>query len=186
MEPDFDSRRLIRGSAVAVASGCGPIATGSDGGGSIRIPAAFTGIYGIKPTTGRVPGIGESPDISAIGPLTRSVADAALTLSVMCRPERSDPLSAALMVPDFVAALSRGVAGLRVAVSATCGYAESDPARLGPLDEAARALDDAGARVERADPPIWNIRRPYVTVCEAAFAGVVASMTAGSRRSAAE
>ena len=166
------------GSAVAVASGCGPIATGSDGGGSIRIPAAFTGIYGIKPTRGRVPGIGESPDISAIGPLTRSVADAALTLSVMCRPERSDPLSAALMVPDFVAALSRGVAGLPVAVSATCGYAESDPARLGPLDEAARALDDAGARVERADPPIWNIRRAYVTVCEAAFAGVVASMTA--------
>jgi aspartyl-tRNA(Asn)/glutamyl-tRNA(Gln) amidotransferase subunit A len=93
-------------------------------------------------------------------------------------PERSDPLSAALMVPDFVAALSKGVAGLRVAVSATCGYAESDPARLGPLDEAARALDDAGARVERADPPIWNIRRAYVTVCEAAFAGVVASMTA--------
>jgi len=90
------------------------------------------------------------------------------------------------MVPDFVAALSRGVAGLRVAVSATGGYAESDPARLGPLDEAARALDDAGARVERADPPIWNIRRAYVTVCEAAFAGVVASMTAGSRRSAAE
>src|SRR6188472_3460767 len=96
-------------------------------------------------------------------------------------PGRSDPLSATLMVPDFVAALSKGVAGLRVAVSATCGYAESDPARLGPLDEAARALDDAGARVERADPPIWNIRRAYVTVCEAAFAGVVASMPAVRR-----
>jgi aspartyl-tRNA(Asn)/glutamyl-tRNA(Gln) amidotransferase subunit A len=166
------------GSAVAVATGCGPIATGSDGGGSIRIPAAFTGIYGIKPTTGRVPGIGESPDISAIGPLTRSVADAALTLSVMCRPDRGDPVSAALLVPDFVAGVAKGVAGLRVAVSATCGYAETDPARLGPLDEAACALADAGARVERADPPIWNIRRAYVTVCEAAFAGAIASMPA--------
>ena len=88
------------GSAVAVATGCGPIATGSDGGGSIRIPAAFTGIYGIKPTSGRVPGIGESPDFSAVGPLTRSVADAALALSVMCRPDRNDPIGAALSVPD--------------------------------------------------------------------------------------
>jgi len=164
------------GSAVAVATGCGPIATGSDGGGSIRIPAAFTGIYGIKPTSGRVPGIGESPDFSAIGPLTRSVADAARALSVMCRPDRSDPLSAALTVPDLVAEAASGVAALHVAVSATCGYAHTDPTRLGPLDEAARALADAGARVERADPPIWNIRRAYVTVCEAAFAGVVAGM----------
>ena len=165
------------GSAVAVATGCGPIATGSDGGGSIRIPAAFTGIYGIKPTSGRVPGIGESPDFSAIGPLTRSVADAALALSVMCRPDRNDPIAAALSVPDFVAEAGRGVAGLRVAVSATCGYADTDPTRLGPLDEAACMLADAGARVERADPPIWNIRRAYVTLCEAAFAGVVASMS---------
>ena len=52
-----------------------------------------------------------------------------------------------------------------------------DPTRLGPLDEAACALADAGARVERADPPIWNIRRAYVTLCEAAFAGVVAGMS---------
>ncbi len=165
------------GSAVAVATGCGPIATGSDGGGSIRIPAAFTGIYGIKPTTGRVPGIGESPDFSAVGPLTRSVADAALVLSVMCRPDRNDPIAAALSVPDFVAEAGRGVAGLRVAVSATCGYSETTPTRLGPLDEAARALADSGARVERADPPIWNIRRAYSTLCEAAFAGTVAGMS---------
>ncbi len=79
------------GAAVAVATGCSPIATGSDGGGSVRIPAAFTGTYGIKPTTGRIPGISEAPDISAIGPLSRTVADAALALSVMCRPDASDP-----------------------------------------------------------------------------------------------
>jgi aspartyl-tRNA(Asn)/glutamyl-tRNA(Gln) amidotransferase subunit A len=166
------------GSAVAVATGCGPIATGSDGGGSIRIPAAFTGVYGIKPTTGRVPGVSESPDISAIGPLTRSVGDAALALSVMCRPDHGDPLSAALVLPDFVAETGRGVEGLRVAVSATCGYAHADASRLGPLEEAARALGAAGARVEHVDPPAWNIRRSYVTVCEAAFGAVVAGMPA--------
>lgn len=168
------------GSAVAVATGCGPIATGSDGGGSIRVPAAFTGIYGIKPTSGRIPGISESPDISAIGPLARTVADAALALSIMCRPDDSDPLASALHVPDFVAEAGRGVAGLRVAVSTTFGQARIDPSRLGPLEAAARALSDAGARVDYADPPAFDIRQSYVTVCEVAFGAVVARMAAQS------
>jgi aspartyl-tRNA(Asn)/glutamyl-tRNA(Gln) amidotransferase subunit A len=166
------------GSAVAVATGCSPIATGSDGGGSIRIPAAFTGIYGIKPTTGRIPGMSDSPDITAIGPLTRSVRDAAVALSVMCRPDRADPLTAALTVPDFVAESGRGVKGLKVAVSATMGYVHGIPSRLDPLEEAARALGQAGAHVEKVDPPVWNIRRAYVTVCEVAFAAVAANMPA--------
>jgi aspartyl-tRNA(Asn)/glutamyl-tRNA(Gln) amidotransferase subunit A len=164
------------GAAVAVATGCVPLATGSDGGGSIRIPAAFTGTYGIKPTTGRIPGINESPDITAIGPLTRSVRDAALGLAIMCRADRYDPMSAALTVPDFVAATAAGVKGLRVAVSATLGYLTIDTKTLALLDEAARMLAEAGAVVERADPPIWNIRRAYVTVCEVAFAAAAAAM----------
>lgn len=164
------------GSAVAVATGCGPLATGSDGGGSIRIPAAFTGIYGLKPTTGRIPGISESPDISAIGPLTRSARDAALALSVMCRPDRNDPLAAALTVPDFVAAVGSGVKGLKVAVSGTLGYVHMDSMDFHPLAEAAQALQKAGAQVEDVDPPVWNIRRAYVTVCEAAFGAVAASL----------
>ena len=121
------------GSAVAVATGCSPIATGSDGGGSIRIPAAFTGIYGIKPTTGRIPGISDSPDITAIGPLTRSVRDAALALAVMCRPDRGDPLASALTLPDFVAEASRGVKGLKIAVSATLGYVHSSSVTVGSV-----------------------------------------------------
>jgi aspartyl-tRNA(Asn)/glutamyl-tRNA(Gln) amidotransferase subunit A len=164
------------GSAVAVAAGCSPIATGSDGGGSIRIPAAFTGIYGIKPTTGRVPGITEAPDISATGPLARSVADAAAALAVMCRPDRSDPIASALTIPDFVAAIAHGVKGLRVAASATCGFAHTAPERLGPLTAAARALRQAGAIVEETDPPAWNIRGSYLTVVEAAFGGAVAGL----------
>ncbi len=146
------------GSAVAVATRCTPIATGSDGGGSIRIPAAFTGIYGIKPTTGRVPGVSESPDISAIGPLTRTVADAALALSVMCRPDRGDPLAAALMMRDFVAETGRGVEGLRVAVSATCGYAILCDGLRGRLrrrggKNAGRAHDPARPRSDRDRAP---------------------------------
>jgi aspartyl-tRNA(Asn)/glutamyl-tRNA(Gln) amidotransferase subunit A len=166
------------GSAVAVATGCSPIATGSDGGGSIRIPAAFTGIYGIKPTTGRIPGISDSPDITAIGPLTRSVRDAALALAVMCRPDRRDPLTSALTMPDFVVEAGGGVKGLKVAVSATLGYVHNVPLQLGPLEDAARALAQAGAEVEKVDPPVWNTRCAYVTVCEVAFAAVVADMPA--------
>ncbi len=166
------------GAAVAVATGCCPIATGSDGGGSIRIPAAFTAIYGIKPTTGRIPGISEAPDITAIGPLTGTVADAALALSIMCRPDRSDPFTAGLAVPDFVAETKRGVAGLRVAVSSSCGCIPTGPWKFTALEQAARALADAGAYVEYVDPPIWNIRRAYVTICEVAFAAMAAGMSA--------
>jgi aspartyl-tRNA(Asn)/glutamyl-tRNA(Gln) amidotransferase subunit A len=164
------------GSAVAVATGCSPIATGSDGGGSIRIPAAFTGVYGIKPTTGRIPGFSDSPDITAIGPLTRSVRDAALALAVMCRPDRRDPLTSSLTVPDFVVEAGRGVKGLKVALSATLGYAHTIPSRLGPLEEAALVLGQAGAEIKEVDPPVWDIRRAYVTVCEVAFAAVAANM----------
>src|SRR5262249_27710318 len=116
-DPELTPGGSSGGSAVAVATGCGPIATGSDGGGSIRISAAFTGIYWIKPTIGRIPGISESPDIAAIGPLTRTVRDAALALSVMCRPDPEDPLTAALIVPDFLAEADGGVKGLKIAVS---------------------------------------------------------------------
>lgn len=166
------------GAAVAVATGCCPVATGSDGGGSIRIPAAFTGIYGIKPTSGRIPGISEAPDISAIGPLTRTVADAALTLWMMCRPDRSDPFSSGLAVPDFVVEAKRGVAGLRIAVSSTCCCIPAGLWKFTALEQAARALADAGAQIEYVDPPIWNIRRAYVTICEVAFAAMAASMSA--------
>jgi aspartyl-tRNA(Asn)/glutamyl-tRNA(Gln) amidotransferase subunit A len=87
-------------------------------------------------------------------------------------------LAAALTVPDFVAEAGSGMKGLKVAVSATLGYAQINPSRLDPLEKAVVALGDAGARVEKVDPPVWNIRRAYVTVCEVAFAAVAAGMSA--------
>jgi len=167
------------GSAVAVATGCAAIATGGDGGGSIRIPAAFTGTYGLKPTTGRIPGLYDSPagDLVAPGPITRCVADAAAAMAVMCCGDVRDPMAAALSVPDFVAEAGRGVAGLRVAVSATCGFVEMDAARLAPIEEAAKVLADAGAIVEWADPPAWNARDAFATIWEAAYASAVVAMS---------
>lgn len=166
------------GSAVAVATGGAAIATGTDGGGSVRIPAAFSGVYGIKPTSDRVPNLHDSSvgDMVAPGPLTRSVQDAALVLDVMCQPSPRDPLTASLPIPDFVAATSAGVKGLTVAVSPTCGFATIDASRLGPLHEAAEALEGAGAKVEWADPPAFNLRDEFIRIWEAGYAASVASL----------
>ncbi len=167
------------GSAVAVATGCAPIGTGGDGGGSIRIPAAFTGVYGIKPTSGRLPSLYDSPagDLVGNGPLTRTVADAALVLAIMAKPDPRDPFAAGLAQVDFPAEAKRGVAGLRVAVSATCGFAAIESSRLGPLEAAAKALGAAGATVTYADPPIWNARAALDVIWGAVYAAAAATMS---------
>lgn len=96
----------------------------------------------------------------------------------MCRPDRSDPFTAGLAVPDFVAETQRGATGLRVAVSSNCGCIPAGTWKFNALEPATRALADAGAQVEYVNPPIWNIRRAYVTICEVAFAAMAASMSA--------
>lgn len=164
------------GAAVAVATGACPIATGGDGGGSIRMPACFTGVFGIKPTSGRVPGLYDSPagDLVAPGPLSRTVADSAAALAVMCAPDRRDPVASAVPVPDYAALLGAGVKGLRVAISPTLGFTKRpDAVRMASLDGAAKALAEAGAQVSWTDPPLWNARAPFVTIWEAAYASVV-------------
>jgi aspartyl-tRNA(Asn)/glutamyl-tRNA(Gln) amidotransferase subunit A len=164
------------GAAVAVATGVCPIATGGDGGGSIRMPAGFTGVFGIKPSTGRVPGLYDSPagDLVAPGPLSRSVTDAATALAWMSRPDVRDPIASAVPAPHFPSVLSEGVAGLKVAVSSTLGFApQPDEVRMASLEAAAKALEAAGARVTWEDPPLWNARHVFVTIWEAAYASAV-------------
>jgi aspartyl-tRNA(Asn)/glutamyl-tRNA(Gln) amidotransferase subunit A len=107
------------GSATAVASGCAPIALGSDTGGSIRQPGSFCGVVGLKPTYGRVSRYGLlafASSLDQIGPLSRTVADAALTLSVLAGEDPADATTAREPVPNFTAALTGDVKGLRIGI----------------------------------------------------------------------
>jgi aspartyl-tRNA(Asn)/glutamyl-tRNA(Gln) amidotransferase subunit A len=141
------------GSAAAVLLGMGPLSLGTDGGGSVRIPAGFTGTTALKPTYGRVPHYPPSPfgTLAHVGPMTRSAADAALLLDVVSGADPRDPWA---LAPNgsAVAALDAGVAGLRVAVSPTLGYVDVHPEVAAAFAAAVRVFTDLGAEVEEADP----------------------------------
>ena len=137
--PDRTSGGSSAGSGAAVATGIGPFSLGSDGGGSVRIPASFCGVYGIKPTMGRVPlypgtkderypGVSSWESLEHIGPLTRTVADAALVLSVIAGYDERDRLSIRSDDVDWLRATDGDLRGLRVAYSPDLGYAAVDPA----------------------------------------------------------
>ena len=116
------------GAAAAVASGMGPLAVGTDGGGSIRIPCSFTGLFGIKASFGRVPAWPLSPfgTVAHVGPMTRSVADAALMLNVIALPDARDWHALPYEPRDWRGGLEQGVADLRIAYSPDLGYAKVD------------------------------------------------------------
>ena len=106
-----------------------PLAVGTDGGGSIRIPCGFTGIFGIKPSFGRVPAWPLSPfgTVAHVGPMTRSVADAALMLNVLALPDARDWHALPHDPRDWRMGLDQGIADLRIAYSPNLGYAKVDP-----------------------------------------------------------
>jgi amidase/aspartyl-tRNA(Asn)/glutamyl-tRNA(Gln) amidotransferase subunit A len=142
------------GSAAAVADGLVPIAQGSDGGGSIRIPASFCGVVGFKPSYGRVPIVvrpeafeTQTPFIH-VGPLTRTVEDAALALGVMAGPDPRDPLCLPAYGGDYLAATRRSISGLKVAYSPDLDVFPVDARVASVVAEAVRAFADAGASVE--------------------------------------
>jgi len=155
------------GAAASVAYGGPPIAIGTDGGGSVRIPAAFCGLVGHKPTFGlvpKMPGFRAWPTLSVDGPLTRSVRDAALSLSVMAGAAPEDDLTWPVDVGDPRSAVERPVdlSSLRVAVSEDLGWASVEPAVRSAFRRAVDALADAGARVVETAPEtpyptrLWN------------------------------
>ncbi len=147
------------GSAAAVALGAGPLSLGTDGGGSVRIPAAFCGIFALKPTYGRVPLYPASAfgTLAHVGPMTRDAADAALMMDVISGPDVRDWSELGPVAGSFQDGLEDGVAGLRVAYSPDFGGAvEVAPAVAEAVRRAVDRLAELGARVERVDPPLTD------------------------------
>ena len=142
------------GAAAAVASGMGPLAVGTDGGGSIRIPCSFTGLFGIKPSFGRVPAWPLSPfgTVAHVGPMTRTVMDAALMLNVLAQPDARDWHALPYDPRDWRTGLEQGVADLRIAYSPALGYAKVDPEVAALVRKAVGVFEELGARVEEKDP----------------------------------
>ena len=171
------------GAAAAAALGMGALHVATDGGGSIRMPAAFCGAFGHKPTFGLVPVHPHSPagTLWHQGPIARTVADAALMLSVVSEPDPRDWHAAPPGAVDFLASLDRGVAGLRIAYSRDLGYAEVDPEVAELVDAAAGALADQGAVVEAVDPPFSDPIDVMIGLWSLALALVVAPLDAERR-----
>jgi aspartyl-tRNA(Asn)/glutamyl-tRNA(Gln) amidotransferase subunit A len=139
------------GASAAVAAGLGPLAIGTDGGGSIRIPSSCAGIFGLKPTFGLIPVYPFSAawSLSHIGPMTRTVTDAALMMNVCVGRDERDSFSAPAPRVDYVKALAAGIKGLRVAWSPNLGFARLvDPEVTAVCEKAARGFRELGCRVD--------------------------------------
>jgi len=143
------------GSAAALAARFCPLALGTDGGGSIRIPASFTGTFGLKPSFGRVPAYPLSPfgTVAHVGPMSRTVLDGAMLLNVIARPDARDWHSLPYQPTDYAAELETGVRGKRIAFSPRLGYAKRiDPEVETLVAAAAKRFEQLGAHVEQVDP----------------------------------
>ncbi|HEY9640434.1 MAG TPA: amidase family protein, partial [Coleofasciculaceae cyanobacterium] len=152
------------GSTVAVATGMCPFAIASDGGGSIRIPASFCGVYGIKASMGRVPaypgcrderypGVSSWESLEHIGPVSRTVADSALMLSVIAGPDDRDRHSLPPANFDWMDTLQGNIQGLKIAYSPDWGYAAVDPQVRQIVGQAVSVFErDLGCIVEEVHP----------------------------------
>ncbi|MBV8848998.1 MAG: amidase [Methylobacteriaceae bacterium] len=149
------------GAAAAAALGLGQLHLGTDAAGSVRIPAAFCGVFAIKPSFGRVPAYPASPfsALAHLGPITRSVEDAALMLSIIGRPDMRDFQAWNTPCPDYTIGLNQGVTGMRIAYSPRLGLnVNVDPEIATACEQAAQTFVELGARVELADPQMPNCR----------------------------
>jgi len=144
------------GSSAAAAAGYAPLTLGTDGGGSIRIPAGFTGIFGLKPSFGRVPAWPLSPfgTVAHVGPMTRTVEDAALMLNVIAQPDARDWHALPYDGMDYTAFSGRKLKGMKIAFSPALGHGGVDPEIAGLVGAAVKVLEDLGAHVEERDPGI--------------------------------
>ncbi len=166
------------GAGAAGAAGFGPLHIGTDAGGSIRIPAAWCGLVGLKPTYGRVPQwpAGAFANVACAGPMTRTVRDAALMLSALARFDARDPFCLPDDPRDWRDGIEAGVAGLRIGVLSQPGFdAPLDADGIAAVERAAALLADAGAEVEAVAPALPDTRLVFARVWGAALARLVAS-----------
>ncbi|OLF18930.1 amidase [Actinophytocola xanthii] len=196
----WDPRRTSGGSsggaAAAVATATTPISIGTDGGGSIRIPASFCGVFGIKPTYGLVPAFPPSPygTLAHVGPLSWTVEDSAVALDVLSGVDNRDWSSGPRPERTVMSTLEVGVAGMRIAFSPSLGFATVDPEVASIVAAAAKSFTDLGARVEVVDPgiadPLESFQVLWLAGAAAAVAGLSeerrAGLDPGLREAAAE
>jgi aspartyl-tRNA(Asn)/glutamyl-tRNA(Gln) amidotransferase subunit A len=154
------------GSSAALAAGYGALAVGTDGGGSIRIPAGFTGVFGLKPSFGRVPAWPLSPfgTVAHIGPMTRTVADSALMLNAIAQPDSRDWHALPFDDFDYLAALEAGVRGLRIAYSRNLGYVKVDPEVAALVEAAVKVLAELGAEIVDTEPGLSDPAECFRTI----------------------
>ena len=171
------------GSAAAVALGMGPLSMGTDGGGSVRIPASFTGTVAIKPTYGRVPHWPASPTgtLGYAGPMARTVADTALLLDVVSGPDARDCAALPPTTRSYSGTLDNGVLGLRIALSPTLGYVDVDPDVADAVQAAAYVFRDLGAEVEVVDPGFADCVRDFHVLWSTGMAKTVERLAARER-----
>jgi aspartyl-tRNA(Asn)/glutamyl-tRNA(Gln) amidotransferase subunit A len=143
------------GSGAAVAAGLGPLAVGTDGGGSVRIPSAFCGLVGLKATYGRIPAWPPSMhgDLANTGPMTRTTLDCALMLNAMSRPDPRDPFPAQPEDKDYTVGLDQGVKGLKIGLVMKFGDVFLDPEVEAGIAAAAKTFEALGAVVEPITSP---------------------------------
>jgi len=142
------------GASAALAAGMGALAIGTDGGGSIRIPSSFAGVFGLKPAFGRVAAYPPSAfgTVAHVGPMTRCVTDAAMMLNVLAKPDARDWTSLPPDGRDWTKGIEAGIKGLRVAYSPGLGYAKPRDDVAAVVEQAVRRLARLGARIKRVDP----------------------------------
>ena len=163
------------GAAAAVSAGLGPLAQGSDGAGSVRIPASLCGIFGFKPSFGLVPQYPSSAvgDLSHLGPMTRTVRDAAMMFNAMAGADARDRLSWSSGI-DYTRDLDSGVHGLRIAWSPTLGYAQVASDVLETSEQAALTFRELGCELEQADPNLPDPVNTLDVMWSSAMAGYFA------------
>ena len=184
----WDTTRTTGGSSAgagAAGAACfGPLHIGTDAGGSVRLPAAWCGLVGLKPTFGRIPQwpLGAFAPVAAAGPMTRTVADCALMLSVLAQFDRRDPYCLPSDGRDWRDCLPLGVAGLRVAVMRRPGFdAPVGPDGIAAVEQAATLLADAGAEIIDDCPVLPDIRAVFGRVWGVALARLVANVPEADR-----